>query len=118
VHTFLIVAAALGVLGFLTAVAVAVVLFQTERLVRTAPERLALMLCPRCAAAIGAETAALAQTDWQERSKRAHEHARVHLLRLRIDPLWRFRCPVCNAALAFDPGAALADRPIVTTEVG
>ena len=84
----------------------AIIVRQGQRLNRTAVERLAGMPCPRCGALIPTETAASARVEWQERTRRAHEHARIHSLRLRIDPLWRFRCTACGAALTFDPSEA------------
>jgi hypothetical protein len=106
VHAIEIVFACFAVLGLVVATAVAIILVQGQRLNRTAVERLARLACPRCDALIAPETAASARVDWQERTRRAHEHARIHSLRLRIDPLWRFRCAACGTALTFDPSAA------------
>jgi hypothetical protein len=97
-----------AVLGFfgLAAIAWMVRLFVLDgRLYRTALERLAGMACPSCGAPVGAATASAARTDQQERARRAHEHAGENnwMLRRRVDTSWRFDCPACGAALAFDP---------------
>jgi len=106
VHALLIAFATFAILGLVIAIAVAIILVQGQRLNRTAVERLAQMACPRCDALIAPETAASARADWQERTRRAHEYAGIRMLRLRIDPLWRFRCAACGTTLAFDPSGS------------
>ena len=103
VHGLVIVFPYLAVPGLAAVVVVALVLVQGQRLNRNGVERLAGMGCPKCGAAIAAETAALARADWQERTRLAHEHARNQRSLVRIDPLWRFRCAGCGASLAFAP---------------
>jgi hypothetical protein len=83
-------------------------LVHVGRLRRTAVERLAKLPCPRCGAPIGMEVASKARSDWIETTRRAHEHAREHGLRVRIDGRWHLACPGCGTQLWFDPeGIAL-----------
>ena len=101
--------AAAGVVGALVLAAIAavtVLLVRTERLVKSAPPRLAALPGPRCGVAIGAAGAATVAAARDEELRRLRAHAREHRLLLRIDPHWRFPCPTCGAALKFDPGAA------------
>jgi hypothetical protein len=112
-HGLLIVIPYLAVPGLAAVVIVVLVVMQGQRLQRTAPERLAGMACPKCGAAIPAQTAASARADWQERTRLAHEHARAQGVSLRVDPLWRFSCSGCGAALTFDP---LSRHPPIAPE--
>jgi hypothetical protein len=105
VHGLLIVIPYLAVPGLAAVVIVALVLVQGQRLQATAAARLVEMGCPKCGATIAAETAASARADWEERTRRAHAHAKDHGSLVRVDPLWRFRCAACAAALAFDPSS-------------
>ncbi len=104
-HGLLIVIPYLAVPGLAAVVIVALVLVQGQRLQATAVQRLAEMGCPNCGGQIPARTAAAARADWQERTRLAHEHARTQSSLVRIDPLWRFRCPGCATALTFDPSS-------------
>jgi hypothetical protein len=105
VHGLLIVFPYLAVPGLAAVVIVALVLVQGQRLQATAVQRLTEMGCPKCGEAISAKTAASARADWDERTRRAHEHARDQKSLVRVDPLWRFRCAACGAALTFDPSS-------------
>jgi hypothetical protein len=105
VHGLLIVFPYLAVPGLAAVVIVALVVVQGQRLQATAGERLVEMGCPKCGAAIVAETAASARADWEERTRRAHAHGRDQRSLVRVDPLWRFRCAACSAALTFDPSS-------------
>jgi predicted RNA-binding Zn-ribbon protein involved in translation (DUF1610 family) len=105
VHGLLIVFPYLLVPGLAAVVIVALVVVQGQRLQGSAAGRLAGMGCPKCGAAIAAERAASARADWEERTRRAHAHAKDHGSLVRVDPLWRFHCAACGAALIFDPAS-------------
>jgi hypothetical protein len=104
-HGLLIVFPYLAVPGLAAVVIVALVLVQGQRLQATAGERLAEMGCPKCGESIAPETAASARADWEERTRRAHAHAKDQGSLVRVDPLWRFHCADCSAALTFDPSS-------------
>jgi predicted RNA-binding Zn-ribbon protein involved in translation (DUF1610 family) len=100
----LIVGAVLVALAFCGALAAwSNFLAPVERLRQSAPERLASLACPRCGAVVGVEAAAEARARREEHLQRLREEARNSLVRLRIDPFWRFPCPACGAELRFDP---------------
>jgi predicted RNA-binding Zn-ribbon protein involved in translation (DUF1610 family) len=88
--------------------AVGAMLASTERLVASAEPRLAALACPRCGVAIGSDGAAAACAAHEEAVRKLRETAGAAILRLRIDPYWRFACPACGAALKFDPGEGVS----------
>jgi|HubBroStandDraft_5_1064220.scaffolds.fasta_scaffold265788_1 predicted RNA-binding Zn-ribbon protein involved in translation (DUF1610 family) len=94
----------IALLVLLAVLLVMVLLLRTERLIGTAVVRLAVVPCPRCGAVIGAEAATAAAAAKEAEVRKLHEDARNKMLRLRVDPHWRFPCPACGAALRFDPG--------------
>ena len=95
--------AALGLLLLAGFAWLALGVARAARLHRTATERLAAMECPRCGGVIGIDAAGVARSEWLVRVRGAQEQARQKVLRLRIDPCWRFPCPACEAPLVFDP---------------
>jgi hypothetical protein len=102
--TLLIIFGAVVACGFGGAFAAwSFLLARTERLLASAPERLASLACPRCGAVVGPETAAEVHARRKEQLRHLREHARGNLLRLRIDPFWRFPCPACGVELKFAP---------------
>jgi len=80
-------------------------LYRTERLVRTAGARLAIIPCPRCGAVMGPDAAAAEVATREALLRTLRESVEGRILRLRI-PDWRFLCPACGAALTFDPGTS------------
>lgn len=99
--------------------AIVMALVQDARLWRTAVERLATLPCPRCGTVVGIDVATRAKEEWTERTRQAHEHARTHGLRIRVDGSWRFRCPSCCVALMFLPvgvSVHVDEHPPVTTD--
>lgn len=101
---------ATGVIGFVFLVSGGtfatwiLMLWRVERLVKSAPERLASLACPRCEAVVGVDAAAKVRARREEDMRRLRERAGNAMLRLRIDPFWRFPCPACGVELKFDPG--------------
>lgn len=100
-----------GVAGALVTAAVAgvvVLLVRTERLVKSAVPRLAILPCPACGAPIGQSAAAAVEAARKEEALRRWEEAKQKgvVLRRRVDPYWRLSCATCGAALKFDPGAS------------
>lgn len=100
-----------GIVGALVTAAVVgmlVLLVRTERLVKSAVPRLAILPCPACGAAIGQATAAAVEAARKAEAQRRWDEAKQKgvFLRRRVDPCWRLSCPVCGAALKFDPGAS------------
>jgi hypothetical protein len=96
-------AAVLAIVVGAIVLVVGVALASGARLMRTAQPRLAALACPRCGVTVGSDGAATAKAAHDEAVRKLSERAGFAMLRLRIDPHWRFACPACGVALKFDP---------------
>ena len=114
VIVLLVCAGIFGLLVVALVIAWVVLMVRTERLVRTAAVRLAAIPCPVCGMAIGTVSATAVAAAREEEMRKLFEQAREKGLRLRVDPHWRFPCPVCGAVLKFDPGEADGPRSPLT----